>query len=121
MAAVVVTVVVVVRATRGVRGGSETRGRMYGWSWLVGFGVLFGINAALRHAGAGPAVTGVLGAAGPVFVVSLIYVVGAAVWLDRVMFGLGVWLAAVAVVGGWTGPVHVLPLADGDRLSFPRL
>jgi hypothetical protein len=108
LAALAVTIVVVVRATRGVRGGSETRGRMYGWSWAVGFGALFAIEAALVHAGADAAVTGVLGAAGPVFVVSLIYVVGATIWLDRVMFGLGVWLGAVAAVGAWTGPVRVL-------------
>jgi hypothetical protein len=108
LAALVVTIVVVGRAARGVYGGSETRGWMYGWSWAVGFGVLFGIEGALRHAGASAAVDGVIAAAGPVLVVSLIYVVGAAMWLDRVMFGLGVWLAAVAVAGAWTGPVHVL-------------
>jgi hypothetical protein len=108
LAALAVTIVVVVRATRGVHGGSETRGRMYGWSWAVGFGVLFAIDAALRHAGASVAVTAVIGAAGPVLVVSLIYVVGATIWLDWVMFGLGVWLGAVAVIGAWTGPVHIL-------------
>lgn len=108
LTAVVLTIAVVVRAAGGVRGGSEIRGRMYGWSWMVGFAAIFAVDAALRHAGASPAVTGVMGVAGPVLVVGLIYLVGATIWLDWAMFGLGVWLGAVAVVGAWTGPVHIL-------------
>jgi hypothetical protein len=117
--ALTVTVVAVMRASRGVRGGRAARGQMVGWSWPVGFGVLFAIDGALRHAGASPAVTGLVGLAGPAFVVSLIYVVGAAVSLDWVMFGLGVWLAAVAVAGAWSGPVHgLLVVAVASAAGF---
>jgi hypothetical protein len=51
---------------------------------------------------------GVLGAAGPLLLVGLIYMVAAGMWLDRVMFWLGVWALVVAAAGAWTGPVGVL-------------
>jgi hypothetical protein len=50
----------------------------------------------------------VLGAAGPLLLVGLIYMVAAGLWLDWVMFFLGVWELVVAAAGAWTGPVGVL-------------
>ena len=38
----------------------------------------------------------------------LIYVVGSAIWLDRVMFSVGLWLLAITAAGTWTGPVGLL-------------
>src|SRR3954471_1434507 len=40
LAAAAVTMVVVIGATRGVGGASETQGRMYGWAWPIGFTAL---------------------------------------------------------------------------------
>jgi hypothetical protein len=108
LAATAVTIVLVTRATRGVGGSSEFQGRIYGLSWLIGFVGLFAFEGALAQHGASDEVMGLVGAAGPLFVTSLIYVLGAAIWLDRPMFALGGWLALVAAVGVWTGPVTVL-------------
>jgi hypothetical protein len=108
VSAMLVTVVVVGRSTAGVRGNSELQRRIYGWSWLVGFAALFAVEQAVASNGASHAAMGVLGAAGPLLVTGLIYVLGAALWLDRPMFALGIWLAVVAVAGAWTGPVTVL-------------
>lgn len=106
--AVVATGITVGRASRGVGGVSARQGLMYGLAWPAGFAALFVIIGAVSHAGASPEAMGVLGAAGLLLVVGLIYVLGAGMWLDRVMFSIGVWELLVAGVGAWTGPVGVL-------------
>lgn len=108
LAAIGVTMVIVTRATKGVGGASAVQGRIYGMSWPIGFAALFAIEGALSRYGARPEVMGVVGAAGPLLVTGLIYLVAAAMWLDWAMFALGAWLALVAAAGAWTGPVTVL-------------
>jgi hypothetical protein len=106
--AIVATAITVGRATRGIGGISARQGMMYGLSWPAGFVSLFTIIGAAAHFGASPKVLGVLGAAGPLLLVGLIYLLAAAMWLDRVMFWIGVWDLLVAAIGAWTGPVVVL-------------
>ena len=106
--AIVATAITTGRASRGIGGVSARQGMMYGLSWPVGFAALFTLIGAVAHFGASPSAMGVLGAAGPLVVVGLIYMVAAGMWLDRVMFWLGVWELLVAAVGAWTGPVGVL-------------
>ena len=106
--AIVATGITTARATSGIGGISAKQGLMYGLSWPAGFAALFIIIGAAAHFGASAAVMGVIGAAGPLLVVGLIYIVGAGIWLDRVMFLLGVWELLVAAIGAWTGPVGVL-------------
>jgi hypothetical protein len=106
--AVVVTAIATVRASSGIGGVSARQGMMFGLAWPVGFGALFVIIGAASHVGASAKVMGVLGAAGPLLLVGLIYMVAAGMWLDRVMFWLGVWALVVAAAGAWTGPVGVL-------------
>jgi hypothetical protein len=106
--AVVATAIATVRASSGIGGVSARQGMMFGLAWPVGFGALFVIIGAAAHFGASAKVMGVLGAAGPLLLVGLIYMVAAGMWLDRVMFWLGVWALVVAAAGAWTGPVGVL-------------
>jgi hypothetical protein len=108
VAAIMVTMVTVIRAAAGIGGGSALQGRLYGLSWPIGFAALFAIERALAQHGAGPQIQGVLDAVGPLLVVSLIYLVAAAMWLDKSMFALGAWLALVSAVAAQTGPVTVL-------------
>jgi hypothetical protein len=108
LAAVGVTMVVVTRATRGVHGPSALQGRIYGLSWPIGFAALFGIEGALSQHGASGQVLGIVAGAGPILVTGLIYVLGAAIWLDWSMFWLGAWLSVVAAAGAWAGPVSLL-------------
>jgi hypothetical protein len=109
-AAIAVTMVIVIRAGAGIGGGSALQGRLYGLSWLVGFAALFAIERSLARHGAGPQVQTVLDATGPLLVVSIIYLVAAAMWLDKSMFALGVWLALVSAVAAQAGPVTALLL-----------
>lgn len=113
LAALAVTMVTVLRATRGVSGQSETQGRIFGLSWLVGFAAWFAVDAALARAGAGATVLGLVGGSGPLLITSLIYLAGAGIWADWPMFVMGVWLALVTAVGVFTGPVGLLLIAAG--------
>jgi hypothetical protein len=106
--ALVASTVIVGRATHGVGGMSARQGMLYGLSWAAGLAAVFTIDGALAHAGASARVMGVAGAAGPLLVTGLIYVVASAIWLDRVMFGVGLWLLAITAAGAWTGPVGLL-------------
>ncbi len=108
VAAALVTVLMVTRATRGIEGTSAVQGRIYGLSWPAGYAALFIIEGALARHGASSVVLGILGAAGPVLVAGLIYLVAAAIWLDTSMAALGAWLLLVAAAASWTGPVTVL-------------
>jgi hypothetical protein len=106
--ALAITITTVVRASRGVHGVSEVQGRIFGISWAVGFTVYYVMAGALGAQGASAAVLGLVGATGPLLVTGLIYLLGAAIWRDWAMFTMGCWLAVVASVGVWTGPVTVL-------------
>jgi hypothetical protein len=106
--AIVATGIATGRASKGVGGVSARQAVMFGLSWPAGFAALFTLIGAASHFGASPQVMGVLGAAGPLVLVGLIYMVAAGMWLDRVMFVLGAWELLVAAVGAWTGPVGVL-------------
>ena len=108
--ALTVTITVVIRATRGVGGVTPVQGRMYGVAWLLGFGAVFVIDGALASHGASHAVQGIAYATAPVVVTAVIYLVGAAIWLELSMFILGVWLAVVSAVAAWTGPVGALAI-----------
>jgi hypothetical protein len=106
--AAMVTVRVIGQATRGVTGRTRAQARLFGLAWFVGYAAVFAIQAALAHQGADARMLGVLGAAGPMLVTALVYLAGSAIWPDPSMCVIGSWVAGVAVVGAWTGPVGVL-------------
>lgn len=117
--AVATTVVVTRRATRGIGGDAAVQGLMFGLSWLVGFAALFAIQSGLARQGASAEVLGLVGAGGPMLVVGLVYLGGAAIWRDWTMFVLGAWLALLAAVGVMTGPVTLLLIdAVGGGVGF---
>jgi hypothetical protein len=106
--AVVATWISAGRASSGIGGVSARQGMAFGLAWPAGFSALFTIIGAASHAGASPQVLGVVGAAGPLLLVGLIYMLAAGMWQDRIMFWLGLWALLVASTGAWTGPVGVL-------------
>jgi hypothetical protein len=108
--AVTVTITVVIRASRGVGGVTALQGRMFGVAWLLGYSAVFAIDGALASHGASHAVQGIAYATAPVVVTALIYLAGAAVWLETSMFVLGAWLAVVSVGAAWAGPVGALAI-----------
>lgn len=118
-AAAVVTVIYVGRVGTGVGGLSVQQRRILLLAYLGGYIALFTIEAAIDHAGASRAVLAVYGAAAPILLVAMVIAVGAAVFRDWSLFGLGMWLLAVAAGSGFAGPVGVWAvsaLAGGGAL-----
>ena len=93
------------RAIAGIAGETARRGRLFGISWCAGLIALFVSFTALGRAGATPSVLGVLGVCGPLLVVGLMHLFGAAAFGSRVMAVLGGWLLVLAASLGYAGPV----------------
>lgn len=106
-AASVMTGVAEARADSGVGGLSAVRRRIHFLSVLAGLAAMFALEGALAHAGASRAVIGVFEASAPVLIAGLFYFTTSAVGLDWPVLGLGIWLLAVAAVGGFAGPAGV--------------
>jgi hypothetical protein len=103
--ALVVSVITIGRAMRGVTGLSSTSGTLYGWAWTISFVSLGLMIGGLAHAGASEVVIGLFASAGPVLVVSIMYLVGGALWHNWTMFVVGAWLALTIGVAAMFGAV----------------
>jgi hypothetical protein len=117
--AVVVSVVTVTRAARGVRGPSAAAGAMYGWSWMLGFPALILVNNGIEHQGLPDDVVTLLWSGSTLLLVGVLYMAGGALWQDRFQYGLGVWLlvtGAASVWAGVPGNYAVISLAGGGGL-----
>ncbi|WP_449064567.1 hypothetical protein [Planomonospora algeriensis] len=96
-----------------VRGASQQRGMMYGFSWSFAF---FAMSAIAARVGAllPPAEQELLWAGLSMLVVAILYMAGGAVWLVRPMFVFGAALAVLNTVGVAAGPGwHALLMAVG--------
>ena len=91
------------RAYGQVTGDSARRGQWYGIAWLLGYvsyGVILGrVTDYLPEDQAG-----LLWAAGSVGLTGVLHLAGGAIWLDRNLFRLGVWLSVINIVGVFAGP-----------------
>jgi hypothetical protein len=105
--ALAVTLIVTDRATSGVGGVSALRRRIYWLSIAIGLAGLAIMEGALRYNDVSPGVIGVIMASAPLLLAGVVLVAGTAAWLNWYMFGLGIWLIAVAAFGGFAGPVGV--------------
>ena len=95
------------RADSGVGGLSAARRRIHFVAVLAGLAAMFALEGALARTGASRAVFGVFEASAPILVAGLFYLTTSAVWLDWPLSGLGIWLLAVAAVGGFAAPAGV--------------
>jgi hypothetical protein len=105
--AVAVTAAVAGRAASGVGGASDVRRRISYLALAVGYLGVLVLEAALDHAGASQRVLGVYGAAAPILLIGLVFAAGSVARMDWTVFGLGVWLIAVAALSGFAGPAGV--------------
>jgi hypothetical protein len=115
-----VTVLVTDRAASGVGGVSALRRRIYWLSIAIGLVGLTIMEAALRYNGVSRGVIGVVMASAPLLLAGVILVAGTAAWLNWYMFGLGIWLIAVAAFGGFAGPAGVWAV-DALAVGVPFL
>ena len=124
LGALVVTLVHTLRQVRGVRTDDDLRGALYGWSWFLGFSALTAVMITLGRRGVDPALLDLLWPALSCLLVAVLYMMGAAVWRDVHMFGLGAWFAVCVVAGvlvGTPGMFAVMSLAGGGGFLLAAL
>lgn len=111
--AMVVSIVTSVRSGRGVRSASDLQGAFYGMSWTIAH-VAMGLVVGATVGALPDELKGTLVPALFVLVTGVLYLAGGAVWTDRLQYGLGVWIVAVAVVSVYAGqPANSLVLGIG--------
>jgi uncharacterized membrane protein SirB2 len=115
-----VTVAVTDRAASGVGGVSALRRRVYWLSLAVGLLGEIVMQLALRDAGASRGLLSVFTASAPLLVAGVVLMAGTAAWLNWYMFGLGIWLIAVAAFSGFAGPAGVWAV-DALAVGIPFL
>jgi hypothetical protein len=108
------------RATSGVGGASVLKLPIYYLSLAAGWAGVVIMQAALRYDGASRGVIGVFTASSPLLVAGVVLVAGTAAWLNWYLFGLGIWLIAVAAFSGFAGPAGAWG-ADALAVGIPFL
>ena len=118
--ALVLPIVLGVRASRGMRGPSRTIGAMYGTAWGLSFAANSVVQSALQ-AQLKPSwdVTSLMWASSSLAVTGLMYLAGGMLWRDVPQYLLGGWMlvsAAGSVLAGVPGNFLVLAFAGGGGM-----
>ncbi|MCP3800608.1 hypothetical protein NLX83_15180 [Allokutzneria sp. A3M-2-11 16] len=110
---VVLSTVVSARAGRGIAGPSRLSGALYGWTWTLGFWALGAINVGFTvKLGVSIEVTSLLWTSGPLLVMGLLTMLGAAQRRSIPEYVAGVWLLLAASASVYVGtPANLLVLA----------
>ena len=96
-----------------VVGASSQRGAWYGMSWFLGNASLFAINIKISPL-LPDDLQGLLWAASAVGLTGVLLMAGGAIWLDRSLFLLGLWINVLNIAGLIAGPGwHALVIALG--------
>jgi hypothetical protein len=102
-AAMVVSAVSGSRSARHIKGESQVKGATYGFAWFLGFAGI-GVTAGRVSDLLPPPEIGLLWAGLSVGFVAAMYLAGGALWGERDMVILGVWIGVVNVIGVVVGP-----------------
>ena len=118
--ALVLPIVLGVRASGGMRGPSRTVGAMYGTAWGIAFAANSIVQSALQDRYVpSPDVRSLMWASSSLVVTGLMYLAGAMLWRDVSQFVLGTWMlasAAGSVLVGVPGNFLVLAFAGGGGM-----
>jgi len=118
--ALVLPIVLGVRASRGMRGPSRTVGAMYGSAWGLAFAANSVVQSALQQQ-LMPSweVSSLMWASSSLMLTGLMYLAGAMLWRDMSQYLLGAWMlasAAGSVLVGVPGNFLVLAFAGGGGM-----
>ncbi|MFI6759158.1 transporter [Micromonospora sp. NPDC050417] len=91
------------RAYGQVTGDSSRRGQWYGIAWMLGF-VTYGVTLGRVTDHLPDDLARLLWAAGAVGLTGVLHLAGGAIWLDRNLFRLGIWLTLINIIGVYAGP-----------------
>ena len=117
--AVVASIVIGSRMSRGIRGSSVFSGAVYGWTWSIASFAVFLIGQALFNAGMPlelsmlyyPTMYGLMA--------GILYLAGAALWNSRSQLFLGLWIVVVSVASSFAGvPTNLLIMALLGGVGF---
>ncbi|WP_329106448.1 transporter [Micromonospora sp. NBC_01699] len=86
-----------------ITGDSARRGQWYGFAWLIGF-ASYGIVLSRVTDHLPDDLARLLWAAAAVGLTGVLHVAGGAIWLDRNLLRLGIWLSVINIVGVYAGP-----------------
>lgn len=109
--AAAIQAVVSTRAYGQVSGDSARRGQWYGCAWALGpLSVYAGLGRIFEHLPHDLAA--LLWSATAVGLTGALHMAGGAIWLDRDLFRLGVWISVINLIGAIAGPGwHALVVA----------
>ncbi|HZM79563.1 MAG TPA: hypothetical protein VFC19_27850 [Candidatus Limnocylindrales bacterium] len=117
-AALVVSTYFSSRTFRHVRGRSSVKGAMYGFAWSIAF-VGMGVTLSRFNGVLSDPDIGMLWTTVAVGLTGALHMAGGAVWEERSLFAVGVWLTVVNIVGTLLGPgwhALVISLAGGGGM-----
>ncbi|GAB3272651.1 hypothetical protein [Arthrobacter pigmenti] len=107
-AALVITTVLVVQSTAGIRGASSIQGAIYGWTWGLAFVVVGLLSGTVADSIAAEDLRGLIINAIAILVVGMMYMLGGALWRDIPMTVMGIWFLVVNVVAMALGREYYL-------------
>ena len=106
-----------IRSGRGIRGPSRTIGAMYGYAWaLSSIGLMVVDIRITRFQALSVDQVSLLWTGTWLLLTGVMYLAGAMVWQDKLMYGLGAWMivsAALSVLVGYPANFLVLAVCGG--------
>lgn len=106
LAALAITVFIVTRQRRGIRGHSSFVGAMYGGAWALGFMAMGTLSGVVGAAVDDFWLTGMIINGIALLIVGLIYMVGGAMFNDKSQAMLGIWFLVVNIAALLAGPAN---------------
>ena len=110
--AIVASIVIGSRMSRGIRGSSVFSGAVYGWTWSIASFAVFLIGQALFNAGMPVELSMLYYPTLYSLMAGILYLAGAALWNSRSQLFLGLWIIIVSVASSFAGvPTNLLIMA----------
>jgi hypothetical protein len=114
----VVTGIAGAKAYGQITGDSSRRGRWYGFAWFLGYATM-SVTLSRVSDSLPEDLAGLLWAASAVGLTGALHLAGGAIWLDRNLFVLGVWVTVINIAGVLAGPgwhALVISVAGGGGM-----
>lgn len=108
LVAVVVTIVLTGRYSRGLRGHTSFIGGMYGTAWALGFIVMGTISGIILNVVDDFWVRGMLMNSIAILIVGLLYITGGTTFNDKTQSVMGIWFLVVNMAALLSGSEHYL-------------
>lgn len=106
--AIVTTIVVAGRYSRGIRGHSAFIGAMYGIAWALGFLVMGTLSGVIANVVDDFWVRGMLINSIAILIVGLLYITGGTTFNDKTQSVMGIWFLVVNMAALLAGSEHFL-------------